>query len=248
LPLQLEDPLRDVVEEVPIVGDGDDGPRVLLEEALQPLHGFGVEMVGRLVEEEQVGVLEQEASEGDAALLAARQGRDVGVVGRTAQGVHGDVDVPLDVPGADCVDPVLERRLLGPDGLVVGVRLGPLGHHGVVPVDEVPDGSDAVEHVALDVLGRVQLRLLREVADGEARGQPRIPDEPVIEAGHDPEQAGLAGAVRPDHADLGAGIERDRDVLEDRPIRRVVATQLVRRVDELGRHGRRGYRRDVDRS
>ena len=130
--VELEDPLRDVVEEVAVVGDRDDGARVLLEEALEPVDRLGVEVVGRLVEEEQVGVLEEQPAERHATLLAAGQGRDVGVVGRAAQGVHRDVDVALEVPGVRGVDLVLERGLLGADGLVVGVGVGPLGHDGVV--------------------------------------------------------------------------------------------------------------------
>ena len=81
------------------MGDRDDGARVLLEEALQPFDRLGVEVVGRLVEQQQVGVLEEQPGERDAALLAAGQGRDVGVVGRAAERVHRDVDVALEVPG-----------------------------------------------------------------------------------------------------------------------------------------------------
>ena len=55
--VELEDPLGDVVEEVPVVGDGDDGAGVLLEVLLEPLHGLGVEVVGGLVEQQQVGRL-----------------------------------------------------------------------------------------------------------------------------------------------------------------------------------------------
>ena len=134
--VELEDPLRDVVEEVAVVGDRDDGARVLLEEALEPLDRLGVEVVRRLVEEQQVRVLEEQPAQRDAPLLAAGEGRDVGVVGRTAERVHRDVDVALEVPRVGGVDPVLERRLLGADGLVVGVRVGPLGHHGVVLLDQ----------------------------------------------------------------------------------------------------------------
>ena len=178
------------------MGHGDDRAGVLVEEALQPLDRLGVEMVGRLVEEEQVGMLEEESSEGDAALLAARQGRDVRVVGRAAEGLHRDLDVALDVPGVGRVDLVLEGRLLRPDRLVVGVGLGPLGHHGVVLVEEGLDLANAVHDVALDVLGGVELGLLAQVADGEAGRQPRLAVEAVIEAGHDPEEARLAGPVR----------------------------------------------------
>src|SRR5215207_3498357 len=47
--VELEDPLGDIVEEVPVVGDGDDGAGVLLEVLLEPGHALGVEVVGGLV-------------------------------------------------------------------------------------------------------------------------------------------------------------------------------------------------------
>ena len=187
--VELEDPLRDVVEEVAVVGDRDDGARVFLEEALEPVDRLGVEVVGRFVEQQQVGVAEQQSGQRDAALLAAGQGRDVGVVRRAAQGVHRDVDVALEVPGVGGGDPVLERGLPRADRLVVGVGVGPGGHHRVVLVDECLDLGHAVEHVALDVLGRVELGLLAEEADGEAGRQPRLAVEAVVEPGHDPQEA-----------------------------------------------------------
>ena len=234
--IELEDPLRHVVEEVPVVGDRDDGARVLLEEAFEPVDRLGVEVVGRLVEEQQVGVAEEQPGERDATLLATGQGRDVGVVGRAAQGVHRDVDVALEVPGIGRGDPVLERGLPGADRLVVGVGVGPGGHDRVVLVDQGLDLGHAVEHVALDVLGRVELGLLAEIADREAGRQPRLAHEPVIEPGHDPQQGRLAGAVGPDDADLGARVERQRDVLEDGAVGRVVPGEPVRAVDEFGGH------------
>ena len=53
------------------MGDGHHGPGVLVEEVLEPLDRFGVEVVGRLVEQQEVRVLEEEARERDAASLAA---------------------------------------------------------------------------------------------------------------------------------------------------------------------------------
>ena len=194
--IELEDPLRDVVEEVAVVGDRHDRAGVLLQEPLEPVDRLGVEVVGRLVEQQQVGVAEEQPGERHAPLLAAGQGRDVGVVGRAAQGVHRDVDVALEVPGVGGGDLVLERGLLRADRLVVGVGVGPGGHDRVVLVDQRLDLGHAVHDVALDVLGRVELGLLAEVADGEAGRQARLAREPVVEPGHDPEQARLAGAVR----------------------------------------------------
>ena len=218
--------------------DGDHRAGVFVQEVLQPLDRFGVEMVRRLVEQEQVRVLEEQPGQGHPALLAARERPHVGVVRRAAQGVHRDLDVPLDVPGVGRVDPVLERALLQADRLVVGGRVGPTRHHGAVLVEQRLDFVNAVHDVALHVLGRVELRLLAEVADGEARRQAGLAGEPVVEAGHDPQEARLPGTVRADDPDLGAREERDRDVLEDRPVGRVVAGKLVGAVDEFRWHDR----------
>ena len=57
--VQLEDPLGHVVEEVPVVSDGDDGAGVLLQVLLEPLHALRVQVVGGLVEEQQVRLLQQ---------------------------------------------------------------------------------------------------------------------------------------------------------------------------------------------
>jgi len=51
---------------------------------LEPEHALGVEVVGGFVEQEQVGLLEQEPAEGDAATLAPGELGDVGVRGRAA--------------------------------------------------------------------------------------------------------------------------------------------------------------------
>ena len=237
--IELQDPLGHVVEEVAVVGDGHHGARVFLEEALQPLDRLGVEVVGGLVEQQQVRMLEQQPAERHAALLAARQDGHLGVVGRAAQRVHGDVDVALKVPGVGRRDVVLERALFGADGLVVGVRVGPLRHHGVVSLDERLDLVHAVKDVALDVLGRVELGFLAQIADREAGRQAGLATEAVVEAGHDAQQARLAGAVGPDDPDLGAGVEGDGDVLQHRPVGRVVAGKLVRGVDEFSGHAQR---------
>jgi len=53
------------------VGDGDHRARVFIEEVLQPLDRLGVEVVRGLVEEEQVGVLEEQPGQRHPTLLAA---------------------------------------------------------------------------------------------------------------------------------------------------------------------------------
>ena len=72
--IELEDPLGDVVEEVAIVGDRDDRARVLLQEPLQPVDRLGVEVVGGLVEQQQVGVAEEEPARARRGASRRRRG------------------------------------------------------------------------------------------------------------------------------------------------------------------------------
>ena len=58
--IQLQDPLGHLVEEIAVVCDRHDRALVLAEEALQPFDRFGVEVVGRLVQQEQVRMGKQQ--------------------------------------------------------------------------------------------------------------------------------------------------------------------------------------------
>ncbi len=51
-----------MVEEIAVVRDGDYRTGILLQVLLEPVDGFGVEMVGRLVKEKHVGLLEEQAA------------------------------------------------------------------------------------------------------------------------------------------------------------------------------------------
>ncbi len=52
--IEFQDPTRDVVQEVPVVRDRDHRARVVLQKVLEPLHRLRIEVVGRLIEEQQV--------------------------------------------------------------------------------------------------------------------------------------------------------------------------------------------------
>ena len=56
---------------------------------------------------------------------------------------------------------------------------------------------------------------MEQDAHGIARREARLAVRDLLEAGHDLEQGGLAHAVRPHDADLRAGVERQRHVVED---------------------------------
>src|SRR6185312_9824475 len=91
-------------------------------------------------------------------------------------------------------------------------------------------------HIALHVLGGIELWLLRQIAHARARRGPGFALKVVIHAGHDPEERRLAGAVGAEHPDLGAGVEGEPDAIEDDARRWNHLAQVFHDVDELWRH------------
>ena len=172
--IELERPFGDVVEEVAVVGDHDHGAGIVAQMMLEPGDAFGVEMVGRLVEQQDVGLGEQQAAKRHAPLLAARQRVNLGVAGRAAQRVHGLLDLRIEVPEVAGVDLVLQLRHLV--GGLVGIVHGEL----VVAVELRLLLRHALHDIAGHVLGRIELRLLRQIADADAVGRPGLAEELLL--------------------------------------------------------------------
>ena len=72
------------------MGDGHHGAGVALQKLLEPVHRFGVQVVGRLVQQQHVGLGEQQLAQRHAALLATGEHANLGVPRRQAQGVGGN--------------------------------------------------------------------------------------------------------------------------------------------------------------
>ena len=231
--VELEDPASDVVEEVAIVGYGHDCALVLGQVALEPADRLSVEMVGGLIEQQQVGLAQQQAGERDAALLTTGELGYFRVAGRAAQGIHGVLDRGLEVPAVGSVDLGLQL------GELVGDLVGVVHRQLVEPLHHVADLAEAVHDVALDVLGLVEVRLLFEQADGRAGGKRCLARLKLgVEAGHDPQQRRLTGAVVAKHADLRARVERQRHVVEHDLFRPVLLGEPLHLEDVLRSHKR----------
>ena len=71
--VDLADPLGHMVEEVTVVRDADNGTGILLQMLLQPVDRLGVQVVGRLIQQQYVRLLEQQSAKGHPATLASGQ-------------------------------------------------------------------------------------------------------------------------------------------------------------------------------
>mmetsp|Transcript_66491 Transcript_66491/g.157598 ORF Transcript_66491/g.157598 Transcript_66491/m.157598 type:complete len:278 (-) Transcript_66491:164-997(-) len=193
-------------------------PLVSPEELLEPRDALGVQMVGRLVEEEQVRLAEEQLAERHAPPLPTRQVVHHGFRGRAAESVERPINCPLQLPPVLGLDAILDAlHLLGE------LLLGSIIQRGVRHLEG--DFVEGVEEVArlLDCLFDVlqhcrvlgELGLLLEVADvGPPRGR-RVTVVPVVDARHNLHEGGLAGSVVAQDPDLCPWVEGEVDVVEE---------------------------------
>ena len=91
--------------------DTDNRTCILLKMLFQPVDRLGVQMVGRLVQQQYVRLLQQQAAKGYAAAFTTRERVDNLIFGRTAQGVHRPFQTAIEVPCVCCVYLILQFGL-----------------------------------------------------------------------------------------------------------------------------------------
>ena len=196
--------------------NGDDRTLVLLQMLLQPVDAFGVEVVGGLVQQQHVGLLQQQTAQCYATALASRQRLDVLVGRRAAQCVHGAFEHAVDLPAVYLIDLLVQLALTldhACHGIVVH-RLAQL-HVDLFVLFEQSHGRGAsLLDNLLDGLVGVELRLLFEISDRVARREYHFALKALVDAGDDLHQRRLTRAVKTDDADLGAVEERQIDIVE----------------------------------
>ena len=111
--------------------------------------------------------------------------------------------------------------------LVVVHRFGELLADLVEALDQREHLAERLPRRLRARLAGVEFRLLRQVADADAGLRPGLAFDILVDAGHDPQQRGLARAVEAEHADLGARERSDR--MMSRRMRRFGGTILPTR-------------------
>ena len=173
------------------MADQDQGAPIIAQKAFEPQGGFEVEMIGRLVEQQQIGLGEEDRGEPDAHPPAARQIADRLVLRPLVEPEPGEdarrparcgMRLDLDEPGLD----LGEAQRLRP-GFPLGEQPRPLSVGGEHRLERGPLPAR---------------RLLGEKADATAARQF---DRPVIglqDAADQVEKGRFPGAVAADQPDL----------------------------------------------
>ena len=130
----LEHALAAAIQELAVVGDHHEAPVAARQIALQPFARRQVQVVGGLVEEQQIGAAQQHPSQCDPHLPAAGQlaDRPVAVRFLEPQAAHDDADLAVALVVAAALQPLEELPVRGEHLLaVISVGHAPLQRRGL---------------------------------------------------------------------------------------------------------------------
>ena len=208
---QIRDGGDHPVQEVPVVGHDDHGALVGGQEVLEPPERLQVEVVGRLVEEQQVRSQQQQAGQGRPHAPASRElgERAMNRARFEPEPVEDDLGFRLEPVPAHCLEAMLHLAVgVGEPGRGVGPR-----HAGGERLElrlEPPDLVEAREGLREHGAILAARDLLREIADGDPGVLVDAPGVGLLHAGQDAAQRGLARAVRAHEPDALAAPDAPR--------------------------------------
>ena len=130
------------------------------------------------------------------------------------------------------INRLLEFTHFGEECVEVCIGLAHEHRDFVEPLNFVVHAANAVLNVLQNSAGLVENRLLHQDSDGITLRQCCFTVRGSVEPGHDLENRGFSGAVRPNHTDFCAGEERHGDVVKDQLVAHCLAG-LDHCVDEF---------------
>ena len=228
---QMQNGVDRIVEKLAVVADDERGLGIFLQSRFEPQRAFEIEVIGRLVEQEQIGLGEQCGSQRHAHAPAAGEFRH-----RPLEIVVGESESAQDFGGA-------RRRSVGVDRIQVLVNLGQVLGLGGFQL--------GVQRLALRIGGenrveqcdRRRRMLLIDRSDPGSLRQQDIALQRGEITDDDLEQGRFADPVAPDKTDLGAGRNHDA-----RPVEKPAAPGVENQIVDLQHFWGAGDDRGCERS
>jgi hypothetical protein len=183
------------------VRDEDDGVGVLGEVLLKPVARVEIEVVRRLVEEQEAGPAEQQPGKSNAHLPAAgeRLGRLVHVVPRETESAQHGVDLEVDAVPFEPPETLLQLAIPAQHLPVLGLRDAVVSQPAFERANLVAHVEQVFERLARlfhERASAVMKTVLRKVPDGEAARLDHQPRVRFFQPAENSQERGFAGAVR----------------------------------------------------
>ena len=212
--VEVQHPVDAGLEQPDVVGDHHEPALVVAQEVAQPHDRVGVEVVGRLVEQQRLGAGEQDPGQLDPATLTAREGAQ-----RLVHQPVGDADRGGDLGGLG-LGGVPARSVECSVGLLVAphrpiadmrVVAAHLGLGVAQPLDHHVQPTGRQDPVAREHLGVARAWVLGQVAEGAGVGDRPARGQRL--AREDLGQRRLAGTVAADEPDAVTRPDPEGDVV-----------------------------------
>ena len=147
-------------------------------------------MVGRLVEQQHIGFLQQQTAQSHTAALTTREVLHAPVARRTVQGGHGALQLRVHIPSVGGIDNVLQlslpvHKLFHLVGVLIVFRQAKLHINLVVFGQGIVDVLHAFHDILFHRFLLVQGRVLRQITHGIAGAPHYVALILLIEAGND---------------------------------------------------------------
>ena len=210
------------IQEIAVVGDDDHGPLVAFQMILQPVDTFDVEVIGRLVEKQVVGLPQQQPGQHSPHAPSAGEGfygafQIVGGKSETGENNFrpraGQMGLVHSQRRMDAVQRVEFIGVIRPLVLLQCIQVGDKPRLLGLKFPEVRKPLQRL--VDNGRFGIQRLHILFEVPDGRARTNGKPPfvrlDMPLDE----PEHRGFSRSVLPDQADPFSGRNAPRQPVEE---------------------------------
>ena len=234
--VDFDDAVAALVDEPAVMRNDHDRAAVALQIAAEPVHRIHVEVVGRLVEQQHVGLLENDAREVDARFFAAGEQTELlrAHLLRNFQTVAHAVDLVIAVIAAEDFQPRFQLRVaLEQRGIVRLARhfVGQLVHC-------CRDLVGFLEREPEDVLHRAFGREIRHLVDDARRAALSEADVAAVirqTSGQDVEERGFSGAVRAQNGDLLARLYVKGNILQNQAVAVVFGQVLYGNISHRGK-------------
>ena len=196
-----------MIEEVTVVCYSDYCTLVLLQVLFQPIDTFRIEVVGRLIEQQDIGFLKQQTTQSHTAAFTSRQVLHRLVFGRTTQRIHSTFKLAIEVPSICSVDNILQFGLSRKKSIHLTRILIIFGQSELI-VNFFVFGQSvyytlyAFHHYFLYGFGIVKMRFLSQITDGISRREYHLSLIVFIQTGYNLHQGRLTRPVQTDNTDL----------------------------------------------
>ena len=214
------------------MGNGNYSSRVVVQVLFKPCNSFGIQMVCRLIQKQNVRLLQKQAAEGNSASLTTGKHVNNLIRRRTAQSVHSQLKIVIKIPCIKSVQLFLNLALAGSKLIKISIRVAVSLANLIKFFKKVCNFLYALFYNFHNSFSRLKIRLLFKIADCIAGCQSSLTRKILINARKNLKKRRFTRTIRSDYTDFCAVIVGNTHILKNN-LSSVAAGNSVHSVDDF---------------